>query len=179
MKSFKRNQKFFKPKGKYHSAHQGWIKLIYPEKYVKPLDEYMESTSKMLDKDGNCIQMVQYKSRLERQMIEYCDANKFITRWSEEPFAIPYIKPTDGKYHRYYIDFMLEFSSGDKFLVEIKSFEETQKPDIPKHKTTKAMFNYQEALQTYLINLSKWKTAKKFAEDRGLKFIILTEKELF
>ena len=74
---------------------------------------------------------------------------------------------------------MLEFSSGDKFLVEIKSFEETQKPEIPKHKTTKAMFNYQEALQTYLINLSKWKTAKKFAEDRGLKFIILTEKELF
>lgn len=166
-------------KGKYQSAHQGWIKLIYPEKFVRPLDEYMNSSTDIKDKDGKIISAVQYKSRLERRMIEYCDGNKFITRWSEEPFAIQYIKPTDGKYHRYYIDFMIEFQNKNKFLVEIKSYGETQKPQIPKYKTTKAMFNYQEEIQTYIINQAKWKAAKIFAEQRGLQFIILTEKELF
>jgi hypothetical protein len=32
---------------------------------------------------------------------------------------------------------------------------------------------------TYQVNQAKWKAAKKWSEDHGYKFLILTERELF
>ena len=96
----------------YETAKQGWYKLLNPDKFIKQLDEYMKSY-----KDG----CVNFKSSLEYKAIRYCDFNKHITKWSLEPFAVKYLKPTDGKVHRYFIDFFIEFSSGDKFIVEVKS----------------------------------------------------------
>lgn len=150
-------------------SYQGWYKIINTEKFIKPIDEHMKSF-----KDGN----VNYKSSLELKTIKYCDYNKHIVKWSLEPFAIKYIKPTDGKVHRYYIDFFIEFSTGDKFLVEIKPKSETIPPKKPRKKTDKAVFRYQQALQTYSVNCAKWEYAKKFAEEKGIKFIILTDEEL-
>ena len=40
------------------------------------------------------------------------------------------------------------------------------------------MIRYQEALETYMTNQAKWAQAKQFAEQRGFKFIVLTEKQL-
>ena len=152
-----------------YNNHQGWYKILNPEKFVKPIDEHMKSY-----KDGQ----VNFKSRLELKAIKYADYNKFITKWSLEPFHVKYLKPTDGKVHRYFIDLFLEFQTGDKFIVEIKSKGETVPPRPPKNKTQKALLNYQRALQTYAVNEAKWKAANKFAEDQGMKFIILTEDEL-
>ena len=153
----------------YKNVKQGWYKLISPQKFVKPVDEHMKSY-----KDGH----VNYKSSLEYKAIKYADWNKHIVAWSLEPFAIKYIKPTDGKYHRYYIDLFLEFSSGDKFLVEIKPKSQTKPPRKPSKKTTKAKMNYENALMTYHINLAKWAAAEKYAEANGFKFICLTEEHL-
>ena len=77
-------------------SYKGWYKLQCPEKFIKPLDEFMESYQ-----DGYIL----YKSRLEQKFMVYCDINKHVTKFSLEPFAINYIKPTDGKVHRYFIDF--------------------------------------------------------------------------
>lgn len=153
----------------YKSAKQGWYKILNPEKFITQLDDHMKSY-----KDG----CVNFKSSLEFKAIKYCDYNKYITNWSLEPFAIKYLKPTDGKMHRYYIDLFIEFSTGDKFLVEIKSKGETVPPKQPKNKNQKAMINYQRALQTYAVNEAKWKAAKEFATNNKMKFIILTEDEL-
>lgn len=155
----------------YRNAKQGWIKLLNPNKFMKPIDEHMKS----FDPNEN---KVQYKSSLEKNAFRYADFNKFITKWSVEPFAIKYVKPTDGKVHRYYIDMYLEFSTGDKFIVEIKSKGETKPPRKPSKKTDKAINNYQRALQTYAVNSAKWKQAEIFAKENGMKFIILTEDEL-
>lgn len=152
-----------------YNNYQGWYKILNPSKFIRPLDEHMKSY-----KNGE----VNFKSRLELKAIKYADYNKFITKWSLEPFNVKYIKPTDGKIHRYYIDLFLEFKTGDKFIVEIKSHGETIPPKQPKKKTEKAIMNYQRALQTYAINSAKWKAAEKFAADKGMKFIVLTEKEL-
>jgi hypothetical protein len=152
-----------------YNSYQGWYELLNPSKFVKPIDEHMKSF-----KDGS----VNYKSRLELKAIKYADFNKHIVKWSLEPFHIKYIKPTDGKYHRYYVDLFLEFSSGDKFIVEIKSKGETVLPKPPNRKTQKSILNYQRALQTYAINEAKWKAAKEFAKINQMQFIILTEDEL-
>lgn len=152
-----------------YNSYKGWYQLLNPDKFIKPIDEHMQSY-----KDG----CVNYKSRLELKSIKYADFNKHIVSWSLEPFNIKYIKPTDGKVHRYFIDLFLEFSTGDKFLVEIKPKSETVPPKKPSKNTQKAALNYQLALQTYAINQAKWKAAKEFAALNKMKFIILTDEEL-
>ena len=155
--------------GGMYNNYQGWYKLLNPTKFIKPIDEHMKSY-----KDGE----VNYKSRLELKAIKYADFNKFVDKWSLEPFHVKYVKPTDGKIHRYFIDLFLEFKTGDKFLVEIKSKGETKPPRKPSKKTQKALNNYQRALQTYAVNQAKWKAAEQFAAKNKMKFIILTEDEL-
>ena len=157
----------------YKSAKKGWYKLLNPTKFIRQQDKYMKSVNE--SKEGI---FLEYKSSLELSMFKYCDYNKHIVRFAIEPFAIPYTKPTTGKIHRYYIDVFIEFSTGDKFLVEVKSFSETKPPRKPSKKTQKAIDNYNKALETYMINKSKWEAARNFASERGLKFIILTENEL-
>lgn len=152
-----------------YNNYTGWYKLLNHSKFVRPIDEHMKSY-----KDGE----VNYKSRLELKAIKYADFNKFVVKWSLEPFAIKYIKPTDGKIHRYYVDMFLEFENGEKILVEIKSKGETVPPRKPSKKTTKSEANYQRALQTYAINQAKWKAAEAFAKKNKMKFIILTEEQL-
>lgn len=153
----------------YKSAKKGWYKLLNPNKFIKPIDEHMKSF-----KDNS----VNYKSSLELSAIRYCDYNNNITKWSLEPFAIKYLKITDMKMHRYYVDLFIEFKNGQKFLVEIKSKGETIAPRKPTKCTPKAMNRYNKSFETFIINSSKWEAAKKFAELNKMKFIILTEDEL-
>lgn len=153
----------------YKNVKQGWYTLKHPEKYLHPIDEYMQSTFK--DK-------VMYKSSLELKFLKYCDLNKYIVRFSVEPFPIEYIKPTDGQPHRYYIDFVLEFANGNKFLVEIKPYSQTKHPKLPTIKTYKSLLNYKNECMTYLINQAKWKAAKEFAAKNGFIFTIITDLDL-
>lgn len=156
-----------------YRSHKGWYKITNPSKFIRPIDEYMEST---INRDGNTY--VQYKSGLERIAFCYADMNPKIKFFSVEPFNIQYIKPTDNKIHRYYIDMFLEFVTGDKFLVEIKSYNETIPPEKPRVNTARSVIRYKNAVETYMINQAKWKSAREFAEKRGMRFIILTENEL-
>ena len=157
----------------YKSAKQGWYKVINPEKVIKPADNYMKS----FIIEENEIKL-NFKSSLERTCMRYCDMNIHVKHYGLEPFAIKYLSPKDGKIHRYFIDFFIEFSNGQKFLVEVKSSGETREPKIPGKKTEKAILNYQKALQTFAVNQAKWSAAKAFASVNGFKFIILTEREL-
>ena len=157
----------------YKSAKKGWYVVINPEKVIKPVDNYMKSYII----EENMIKL-NYKSSLELKCLRYCDMNMHIKCFGLEPFCIPYLSPKDGKIHRYFIDFFIEFSNGQKFLVEVKSSGETREPKMPAKKTEKALLNYQKALQTFAVNKSKWESAKSFCKEKGLTFIILTEKEL-
>jgi hypothetical protein len=157
----------------YKHAKKGWYKVINSEKVMIPQDDHMKS----FRINENKVEL-NYKSSLEYKAIKYADYNKHVVKFSLEPFAIKYIKPTDGKYHRYYIDLFLEFSSGDKLIVEIKSKSETLPPKKPKKTTNKSTKNYQKALMTYSINMAKWTAAREFAEKNKIKFVILTEEQL-
>lgn len=159
-----------KSKGMYKSAKQGLFKLTHPEKFIKVLDETMGSSKN----PG----YVEYKSSLEYKAIRYADFNPAVKNWSMEPFPIPYIKPTDGKVHRYFVDMFLEFQNGEKFLVEIKSYAETIEPKRPMRMTEKAAHRFLNQMMTYKTNQAKWEQARKFCDQKGLHFAILTEKQL-
>lgn len=106
-----------------------------------------------------------YRSSWELKFLKFLDLNSSVESWTSEPFGIPYFHPFKQKICRYYPDFLFE-KSGQKFLIEIKPSKETVNP-----KTT-----YDKIANT--INLAKWKSAREFCELKGIKFCILTEKEL-
>lgn len=157
----------------YKGAKQGWYTVINQEKVIKPADNYMKS---YIIEEAKI--KLNYKSSLELKCLRYCDMNKFVKNYALEPFAIKYLKPTTGKLHRYFIDFFIEFQNAQKFLVEIKSYSETIEPKKPSKQTQKAILNYQKALETFAINSAKWTACRQFCSEKGLKFIILTEREL-
>ena len=119
-----------------------------------------------------------YRSSWERKFMNYCDSKDSIVEWSSETTIIPYKYDIDGKMHRYYIDFKIVVQEKNNttktYLVEIKPSKQTKPPKQPKRKTKSHLY---ESVQ-YVKNQTKWEAAKKYADVRGWKFIILTENDL-
>lgn len=122
------------------------------------------------------INKIRVMSSYELEVHEFLDNNVNVIRWSSETIAIPYIKPTDGRLHKYLPDYYVEFrnSAGDiiRELWEVK----------PKSQTRAPRKNHKHALYeqlTYAINMAKWEAAVAFCAQRGIKFRILTERSIF
>ena len=115
-----------------------------------------------------------YRSLLERRFMVYCDTNPGIVQWASEELPIRYYNPIDKKYHRYFPDFVIKTSNQDKFMIEIKPSRQTKKPKAGKKKTRTFMRESYE----YIKNKAKWQAAKSYCSDNGMKFKIITEKEL-
>lgn len=160
----------------YKGAKQGWYRVLNAEKFISQVQESKNVMKSTRINEG--FLEIEYKSGLERTAFRYCDMNKHVKNFSIEPFAIRYLKPTTGRIHRYFVDLFIEFQNGQKFLVEIKPYSETVEPKKPSKKTQKAILNYQKALQTFAVNSAKWEACRQFCSEKGLKFIILTEREL-
>ena len=110
--------------------------------------------------------------------MKWCDLNESILEWGSETTIIPYKSPVDNKIHRYFVDFYIKVRNKDgivkKYLVEIKPEKFTKPPDIPKKQTKRFI----QEVFNYGINQAKWKNADQFCQDRGWKFLVLTEKDL-
>ena len=108
----------------------------------------------------------------------YFDQNPNILKWCSEEVVIPYKSPIDGRWHRYFPDFLIQVKTKDgdtdTILIEVKPYKETKEPAKRKRITK----NYLYEVQTFGINSAKWKAAEEFCADRKWKFMILTEKEL-
>lgn len=121
-----------------------------------------------------------YRSRLEYRFYSYFDKHPAILKWGSEErdMVVKYIHPMDNKYHRYFIDawVKIQTKSGEikEYLIEIKPFAFTTPPVVPARKTK----SFREAVARWLINAAKWEAARKFAKQKGIEFIIMTEKDL-
>ena len=119
-----------------------------------------------------------YRSLWELRFMKWCDTTPSVEEWGSEIVVVPYISPVDRKIHRYFVDFYIKIRDKNgmiqKYLVEIKPEKFTKPPEIPKKKT-KAFID--EVFQ-YGVNDAKWKAAFEYCQDRNMKFIILTEKDL-
>jgi len=124
-------------------------------------------------------QPIVYRSNPERRLMIFADNSSRIAYWQSESVPIPYIKPTDGKIHRYYIDFTFYFQENDgklsKYLIEYKPFNQTQLPVKTPRKRDRTFLMEQ---MNYAVNQAKWKAAREFAQANGMKFLVITEKEL-
>ena len=107
--------------------------------------------------------------------------NPNILKWGSEVAVIPYMGP-DNKQHRYHIDYYIEVPQESginrKILIEVKPSNETRMPNKPNKTTAKAMESYEYSLKMYQKNIYKWAAAKQYAIDRGMQFMIITEKQL-
>jgi hypothetical protein len=119
------------------------------------------------------------RSNWEKKYCIYCDNNENILKWSSEPFSIEYYNPLTKKNHKYFPDFWIKVLKSDgtekEYLVEIKPKSYLKKPVEPKRVTTQAIKNYKYLVESYVKILAKAKAAKRFASDRNMEYIILTE----
>ena len=109
------------------------------------------------------------------------DERDDIIQWASEELAIPYKSPIDGKWHRYFPDFLVRMRDRNGNIVvkmiEIKPRAQAVPPK-PKAKGSKPTKKYLQEVATYGINNAKWLAAKDYCEDRRWDFVVLTEKEL-
>ena len=126
---------------------------------------------------GNINQII-YRSSWEFKFMRWCDTNPSVMEWGSETMIIPYKSPVDNKIHRYFVDFYIKVKDRQsvigKYLVEIKPEKFTKPPVIPKRQTKRFI---DEVFQ-YGVNQSKWKAADEYCLNHGMKFLVLTEKDL-
>lgn len=152
MKKFSRYKK--------SSFKQGTYKPVQPHKY----------------KGGS---NPQYRSSWELRFFQWCDRNVNVLKWGSETVIVPYTSPLDNRVHRYFVDNIVTIKEGNDintYLVEIKPSKQA-KPPVKSNRKKKSTVLYENA--TYAVNQAKWAAAKKYADQKNIKFIILTENELF
>ena len=124
------------------------------------------------------ISNVIYRSSWELKFMRWCDSNPSVLEWGSETVIIPYRSPVDNNVHRYFVDFYIKIQDKDKkilkYLIEIKPEKFTKPPPIPQKQTKRFI----QEVFNYGINQSKWKAASSFCDDRGWKFLVLTERDL-
>jgi hypothetical protein len=140
--------------------HQGKYQPQNPQKYI-----------------GDTTNIV-YRSGWELRVMQWLDENPDVERWGSEELTIPYRSPIDHQIRRYIPDFVVKFRSptGSQIaLLEIKPESQTKPPKQTKRKRrTTLIYEAQE----YAVNQAKWESARQFCENRGWKFMVLTEKNL-
>jgi hypothetical protein len=136
--------------------HKRIYKPIFPEKY-----------------SGDPTNIVM-RSSWETMFASWCDKNPSIVKWSSEETIVPYRCPTDGKIHRYFVDFKISIKEGKTYLVEVKPAKQCEPPVFPGKRTQR----YLTESLTFMKNQAKWEAAKNYCKDRGWEFKIITEREL-
>jgi hypothetical protein len=144
------------------NRHQGQFVPTMPEKYVGRYP-------------------IVVRSSWERMYCQWLDKNENVKEWSSEGSVINYYDPIQMKRRRYYPDFWMKVldkkGNINKYIIEIKPNHETRPPVNKRGKKSSKTMLKQEA--TYLTNQAKFNAAKQYCDKLGVKFLVLTEKELF
>jgi hypothetical protein len=120
-----------------------------------------------------------FRSGWEQNFMIFLDNHPSVTGWASEPFSVPYYDMISGKQKNYWPDFFLSYKDKDgktiNEIVEIKPKAQSVKlsPDKKRTKSSKLL----EA--TIIRNQCKWASCKKWCEERGYLFRVLTEEQLF
>jgi hypothetical protein len=144
----------------YKTSYKGLFRPRNPQKYV-----------------GDHTNIV-YRSSWECRVMNWLDKNPDIISWASEEMIVPYISPVDGKWHRYFPDFLVKVRTKDgkqkTMMLEVKPKKQTYAPEV-KRRVTKQYIN---EVTTWGVNQAKWKAANEYCLDRGWEFKIITEEHL-
>ena len=128
--------------------HQGYYRPLNPKKY--------KGTTPII-----------YRSYPELMLFRKFDTSPNVVEWSSESTVIPYIKPTDGKVHRYFVDFKILFEytgMRQTYLIEYKPYKKLI-PPVKGRKRAKTIL-YETA--EYAINQAKFEAAEKYADRKSV-----------
>jgi hypothetical protein len=114
-----------------------------------------------------------FRSNLERRFFKRIDNDPRFTKFASEEFFIPYISPVDGRVHRYFVDIVVKTIDNKTYVCEIKPSSKCVAP-----KKTKNKQRYMKEWIEWEVNQAKWKAAQDFCDRKGIKFMLLTEKDL-
>jgi hypothetical protein len=133
-----------------------------------------------------------YRSSWEKKFFYWCDNNKNVIRWGSEIVKLSYFFEVDNKIHNYIVDVYVEVKNNEgfieKWLVEIKPSKQgpvvrkdgtVYKPKQPKTNNRKSWSNYKKSVIEYIKNSNKWDSAKEYCKANDMKFVVITEEELF
>ena len=119
-----------------------------------------------------------YRSSWECKVMSWLDINDDVISWNSEETIIPYKSPVDGKWHRYFPDFLIKVKTKDgklkTMMLEVKPKKQTQAPE-PRKRITKQYIN---EVTTWGVNQAKWIAANEYCLDRGWEFKLITEDHL-
>ena len=141
---------------------------------------YLQGKYNVINKDKYVgdVNNVVYRSSWEKRVMLWMDNNPNVLKWGSEEIIIPYYDPSTNGQRRYFPDFIMQYKdrAGNvkKALIEIKPEYQT-KPPVAKSKVTKRFI--METME-YEKNKSKWAYARQWCIERGLEFVVLTEKHL-
>ena len=149
-----------KKRRRWHGTRKGFFNPNHPEKY-----------------EGNKTNII-YRSKLELRVMKFFDDHPDVLKWSSEEVRIPYVKPTDGKIHRYFVDFKATLKHKDgairTALLEAKWSTAIVPPKVPKKKTRR----YFRELYNWGINQAKWEAAKAVCKKNDWDWGFITEKNI-
>jgi hypothetical protein len=133
---------------------QGKFQMKFPDKYV-----------------GN--KTPTYRSSWEFVFMQFCDNNPAILQWASEAIHVNYRNPLTGKATIYVPDFLIIYNdkSGAKHaeVIEVK----------PKKEITLENAKSVRDQAAVIVNMAKWEAARKWCQQQGLKFRIVSEDDIF
>lgn len=115
-----------------------------------------------------------YRSSWEFAFMRFCDEHPSVEKWASEAIRIPYRNPLSGKQTIYVPDFFIAYANknGKKMveLIEVKPENQTLKEKLGTSKSNQAH---------WVVNQAKWEAANSWCKQKGIKFRVISEKDIF
>ena len=114
-----------------------------------------------------------YRSSWEFAFMRFCDESRSIQKWASESIRIPYRHPFTGKFTIYVPDFFISYAdkNGKQHaeVIEIK----------PENQTLLEKAKSKQNQGQLIVNRAKWKNAQLWCKNKGFRFSIINEKDIF
>ena len=115
-----------------------------------------------------------YRSSWELTFMMFCDNNPAVQQWASESVKIPYQDPLTGKNTVYVPDFMIVYTDKNSKqhaeLIEIKPSNQQLIEKVGSNVVNQTQ---------YVKNMAKWEAAHACAKQKGIKFRVINENDLF
>ena len=114
------------------------------------------------------------RSSWETTFCMFCDNNPSVESWASEPIKIPYRDPLTGKQTVYVPDFLIKYlDKNQKFHVEMIEIKPANQMIL--ERVGKNPYNQAQ----YVKNIAKWSAATQYCKQRGIKFRVINEHDIF
>ena len=114
------------------------------------------------------------RSSWEFVFMRMLDEHQGVEKWASESVQIPYRDPLTGRQTIYVPDFFIMYNdkNGKKHaeVVEVKPIGQTLR-----EKVGKSLYNQGQ----YVKNLAKWEAATAWCRQKGIKFRVVNEDDIF